>query len=389
MDHHAETPDHGLDPPSAPPCPPEVAVPSTPPPRRSVSRRALTGLAVLAGLVILASAAAVEVDVFAIAALLALLPLPLYVGLALWFDRFEPEPRDMLMMAFLWGASVAVVCSGLFNDLAKSVVGEWFGTVATGPVFEECIKAVILFRFYRKRPDEFDGVIDGLVYAAMVGLGFAFVENIDYYGRSLAKEGLEGLAVTFTLRGILGPFSHPLFTAMTGVSLGLARQTARPWIRRLAPIAGLGAAVALHALWNAGATLGCVFFVVYAVVMLPTLAAMIVIAVVAWKGEGRIIQTQLASEVERGILLADEHRRLCSVRGRLDGSVRAFARGGLDDWRARRGLHRAASELAFLRHRVARGLQPPDPELEAEYLAVLTPQHVTATPRRESDISFH
>jgi len=289
-------------------------------------------------------------------------------------------------MAFLWGASVAVIISGLFNDLADSVVGEWLGTVATGPVFEECIKAVILFRFYRKRPDEFDGVIDGLVYAAMVGLGFAFVENIDYYGRSLAKEGLEGLAVTFTLRGILGPFSHPLFTAMTGVGLGLARQTTRPWVRRLAPTAGLGGAIALHALWNAGATAGCVFFVVYVIVMLPALAAMIVIAVVAWKGEGRIIRAQLAPEVERGILPADEHRRLSSVRGRLDASVRAFARGGLDDWRARRAVHRAASELAFLRHRVARGLQRPDADLEAEYLTVLALQHATARAHGESEL---
>jgi RsiW-degrading membrane proteinase PrsW (M82 family) len=47
---------------------------------------------------------------------------------------------------------------------------------------------VVLYAVYRWRRFAFDGVLDGLVYAGMVGLGFAFTENILYYSRA-ALEG--------------------------------------------------------------------------------------------------------------------------------------------------------------------------------------------------------
>ena len=185
-----------------PPAPDDAAATSarTGAPRPWVKAGRLTGgravgcLTVLAGVVILLTLADMDARVSLLVGLAAFLPLPLYVALALWLDRYEPEPRRMLITAFLWGASVAVLAAGLVNGLADSAFGEAVGTVITGPIAEEVIKAFILFRFYVKRPDEFDGVIDGLIYAAMVGLGFAAVENLEYYGRSFAKEGASGLA---------------------------------------------------------------------------------------------------------------------------------------------------------------------------------------------------
>ncbi|MCX6551489.1 MAG: PrsW family intramembrane metalloprotease, partial [Acidobacteria bacterium] len=172
--------------------------------------RSLLGLGVLTGLALALSALGLGMGVFATAAVLAFIPVPVYLAIALWIDRFEPEPRAMLATAFLWGASVAVLLSGFVNGVMDEAIGEYGSSVVTAPLAEELLKAFILFRFYRKRKDEFDGVIDGLVYAAMVGLGFAFAENVDYYGRALAKEGASGLAVTFTLRAVMAPFSHPL-----------------------------------------------------------------------------------------------------------------------------------------------------------------------------------
>ncbi len=338
---------------------------------RLTSGRAVPWLALGAVLVLLLTSADLGFDVFAVAATVAVLPLPVYLALALWIDRYEPEPRAMLATTFLWGASVAVLAAGLLNAMADAAVGDTLGSIVAGPMVEECLKAVILYRFFLKRPDEFDGIIDGLVYASMVGLGFAFVENIDYYGRSLATEGTGGLAVTFTLRGIVSPFSHPLFTAMTGLGLGIARQTSRTWVRRTAPPAGLIGAVALHGLWNAGTMMGCVFFAIYGLIMLPMLVVILLVAVRALRREGRMIRTQLASEVDQGIVSTDELDRLCGVRGRLDSSLRAWMTGGLAAWKRRRAYHRAVSELAFLRDRVARGTHPPDPDLEAAYLQSL------------------
>jgi len=335
------------------------------------SGRAVGLLTAGTGLVVLLGAAGVAPGVFAVASMVALLPLPFYLALVLWLDRFEPEPRALLATAFLWGASVAILTAGIFNAMADVVFGSVWGTVVTGPLFEEIVKAVILVRFFRRRPDEFDGITDGVVYASMVGLGFACVENIEYYARSLAREGMGGLAVTFTLRGVMSPFSHPLFSAMVGIGLGLARQTPRLWVRRVAPPAGLVGAVVLHALWNASTLMGCVFLAVYLLVMLPALATVLIVAAVALRREGRLIREHLAGEVAAGQVTAEELERCCSVRRRVAVAWKARAPGDRAAQLTQRRRQRTIAELAFLRHRVARGTQPADPELEASFLAAL------------------
>jgi RsiW-degrading membrane proteinase PrsW (M82 family) len=311
--------------------------------------RPLAGLGLAMAAVLALTAAGVGGRVFAVAAAVAVLPLPLYIGAVLWLDRFEPEPRGMLAVAFLWGASVAVVVSGLVNGVMDAVVGPGWTAIAGAPVVEEALKAAVLVRFYVARKDEFDGVVDGVIYAAMVGLGFAFAENVDYYGRALQQGGTAGLAVIFTLRGMLAPFSHPLFTSLTGLGLGVA------------------GAVALHALWNAGASAGLLFFVVYGLVMIPALAVLLGIVAASLKFEGRVVQTRLAPEAATGLLTGEEYARLCSVRGRMHASAAAFRQGGLAAWRARQAFHRAASELAFLRQRAAVDGVAPDPDLEQRY----------------------
>ena len=66
----------------------------------------------------------------------------------------------------------------------SEATGEAFGAVISAPLVEESAKAIILLIFFFAKRDEFDGVVDGIVYAAMVGLGFAMTENIQYYGRA-------------------------------------------------------------------------------------------------------------------------------------------------------------------------------------------------------------
>ena len=112
----------------------------------------------------------------------ATLPVPIYLMLVLWIDRYESEPAWMLATAFFWGALVAVFFAFLINtasDVAVQLMtnsaraGHTFGAVISAPIVEESAKALILLIFFFAKKDEFDGVIDGIVYAAMVGLGFA------------------------------------------------------------------------------------------------------------------------------------------------------------------------------------------------------------------------
>ena len=330
--------------------------------------RSLVGLAALTAIVLALTEAGLGAGAFTTAAVVAFIPLPFYIGIALWIDRFEPEPRALLAMAFLWGASVAIVLAGLVNGVMDSAVGEWWSSVATAPLIEELLKGFILYRFYRRRKDEFDGVIDGVIYAAMVGLGFAFAENIDYYGRALSKEGAAGLAVTFTLRGVVACFSHPLFTSLTGIGLGLARQASNRWVQRLAPPAGFACAVVLHSLWNTGASAGLAFFAIYVLIMMPAFVALLIVAALALRFEGRVIRAQLAGEAAAGLFTPAEYGQLCSVRGRLHASTSAFRAGGFSGWRKQREYHLAASKLAFLRQHATHDGVPLDTVLEAAYL---------------------
>jgi protease PrsW len=205
----------------------------------------------------------------------AVLPVPIYLALALWLDRFEAEPAPMLAGAFLWGATVAVLWAILFEILAARVVGflagpqaaALFMTVIAAPFVEELAKGVALLLLFHWKKDEFDGIVDGIIYATMVGLGFAMTENIAYYGHALGQMGVMG-SVVVVLRGIITPFLHPLFTAFTGMGLGWARVSSSRAVRILAPLGGLALAMFFHCFWNFTATFGG-FLLSYPLVMVP------------------------------------------------------------------------------------------------------------------------
>jgi RsiW-degrading membrane proteinase PrsW (M82 family) len=310
----------------------------------------------------------------------ATIPVPVYVLLVLWIDRYEAEPLWMLVTAFFWGALVAVFIAFLFNTASSLIVasmtdsmeaGETFGAVVSAPIVEELAKALILFLFFFWKKDEFDGVIDGIMYAAMVGLGFAMTENIQYYGRAALAEST---VPVFILRGMFAPFSHPLFTGITGIGLGLARQSRNTAAKLILPIVGLLAAIFLHSIWNGSAQLfgGLAFILTYVVIMVPAFVIMLVIIFLALRREGHVVREYLRSDLETGILTQQEYQQLCSVRGRMGASYSAFSRGGVTHWRMCRQFNQTASELAFHRSRVARGIRSQNERArEEEYQGAL------------------
>ena len=312
----------------------------------------------------------------------ATLPVPIYLMLVLWIDRYESEPPWMLATAFFWGALVAVFFAFLINtasDVAVQLMtnsaraGHTFGAVVSAPIVEESAKALILLIFFFAKKDEFDGVIDGIVYAAMVGLGFAMTENIQYYGKAV-MEGGGTLTFVFILRGFLAPFSHPMFTSMTGIGLGLARQSRNTFLKWVAPPFGLLAAMSMHSIWNGSGVLfgGGAFILTYILIMIPAFFIMLVVIALALRREGQIVREHLVGEFQGGLLTQDEYRRLCSIFGRMGMSFDALTRGGFGQWQTARQLNQTASELAFHRNRVARGIQAADAvQREAAYRMAL------------------
>jgi RsiW-degrading membrane proteinase PrsW (M82 family) len=348
------------------------------PPARPV--RIFTLPAVVAGVMACAMIVAdVGVRGFAFGTLMAVVPVPFYVMLALWLDRYEAEPPRVLARTFVWGATVAICMAMLVNSYAEGVVGSafgehaasLFGAAVSAPVVEELAKGLALLILYRGMVDEFDGVVDGVVYAAMVGLGFAMVENVQYYGSALA-EGEQSSILTFVVRGMMAPFAHPFFTSMIGIGLGVAREGPRDGRRHVPPMIGLGAAMALHSVWNLVTSDDRWFLGAYVLVMVPAFVGVLALVRFSLRREGNVVRQNLAPLVAAGEMAAEELERLARVRTRLTATWRAWRGAGAAGWRARRDFHQVASELAFHRWRVGRGITrgaASDAAREAEYLA--------------------
>jgi RsiW-degrading membrane proteinase PrsW (M82 family) len=341
-------------------------------------------IALLLGLIVLLL---IGVETGPIALLIGLvsatLPVPLYLVLVLWIDRYEAEPLWMLATAFFWGALVAVFFAFLINTVSGVAVslmtnsmraGRTFGAVISAPIVEESAKALILFIFFFWKKDEFDGVIDGIVYAALAGLGFAMTENIQYYGRAVMEGGGGALTFVFILRGALAPFSHPMFTSLTGIGLGLARQSRSMAIKWIAPPFGLLAAISMHSIWNGSGVIfgGGAFILTYILIMIPAFFIMLVVILLALRREGQIVREYLGPDFQGGLLTQQEYRQLGTVIGRMGASFNAFSRGGVGHWQTARQLNQIASELAFHRSRVARGIVAADArERETAYRLAL------------------
>ena len=300
---------------------------------------------------------------FWVGALLAIVPIPVLIALALALDRLEPEPPRTLAFAFMWGAGVAVLGALVLNTAGVLYVtvpifgeseGHFVSATFGAPVIEETLKGAVLFGMLWFRRHEIDGVADGLVYAAMVGLGFAMMENITYYMRAYEEGGTQQLGAVFILRGLVAPLSHPLFTSMTGLGVAYAATHRRGQI--VAPLAGLFGAMVLHGLWNGSATLGLAGLGVVYVLDFCILVVLIVVVFVERRSTVRRIETYLPTYAATGLVTPQDIQMLRSLPARR--AARRWARlvGGAPAARAMSDYQLAATELALLHQRVDRGV---------------------------------
>jgi hypothetical protein len=211
-------------------------------------------------------------------------------------------------------------------------------------------------------------VLDGIVYAGIVGVGFAFTENILYLGGAyvgggdMGSGGLGSATTLFVIRGIFSPFAHPLFTAFIGIGVGVAVVAkTRAW-RLLAPLLGYFVAVIAHGSWNGSAFFagGRLFVLTYLFAMVPAFLLVAGFAVWARSREGRMLTRSLTDCARRGLLDPAEVPWLVRLPARR--SSRRFARaygGNLAD-KVMREYQQQAIELGFLHDRYLRGTAPPD-----------------------------
>jgi RsiW-degrading membrane proteinase PrsW (M82 family) len=341
------------------------------PRRNSVAFTVVVTVAVVLGalltLLVLALSGAPTITLLATA--LAALPVGPVLAAYLWLDRYEPEPRALLVAGLAWGAFVATMAAIVIQGLGGLLVGftDHASLALAAPVIEEASKGLFLVLLLWWRRAEVDGILDGIVYAGMVGVGFAFTENILYLAAAyngtdgMGPGGISAVTGTFLVRCVFSPFAHPLFTAFTGVGVGLAVSSRSRAVRWLAPLGGYLLAVTAHAIWNGSTVFGFgSFAVVYVVIMAPAFIGMIALAWWSRETEAHVLRVALSDAAGRGMLPATDIGWVVDLRARRQARQYARQVGGPQAERAMRDYQQAAIELGYLHHRLLRGTAPGD-----------------------------
>lgn len=145
---------------------------------------------------------------------------PALVGMAffIWLDRRRPEPRRTLLRVAMWGglAAIPVIILQIILDMIGPTTPSYWQSFYTAFISaattEEAGKLFVIWLIVYKKP-EFDERMDGIVYGAFAGLGFALVENVLYLARSLDSGDF---LMVFIMRAISAVPAHAMFAAIMG-----------------------------------------------------------------------------------------------------------------------------------------------------------------------------
>ena len=279
----------------------------------------------------------------------------------LWLDRWEPEPPRLLVLGFLWGASVAVVISTILQLTLEATINPGqtetvspVSIVLGAPLTEEAAKGLfLLLMMTGRRRNELNSLTDCLVYAGLVGAGFAWLEDILYIG---GGESVSESLATAALRLIMAPFAHSLFTSMFGIGVYFALQQRSFVAEALYILLGYAGAVIMHGLWNGSSLLSVeAYFLTYVFWMVPIFVLVIVLGVSSRRREQRVVAAKLPGMVAAGLVTPNEATWLGSMHNRKAAFNEATRFGGKPARKAVKNFASQVVELAFVRDRIDRG----------------------------------
>ncbi len=295
-------------------------------------------------------------------------------------DLYEREPIPLLLAAFVWGAVAATTLSAIGNAGWGLVVARLGGpefaarwtAALTAPFVEETLKGIGVVLIVLIARDEVDDVMDGFVYGALCGLGFAVVEDVFYFIAVFGGDAggvLQGFFVRVIASGL---YSHVLYTGLVGMAVGVMAtrrddRSARARLRVALPLAG--AAVLGHFLWNSpileffpphpweGAE-WLLIPLATAAKGLPLLLFVVLALRLAHARELRWLRGSLVSEVADGSVTPRELAILESRKRRRGVRRETRARAGDRAAKLVGRLQREQLTLAMVRSRVADGDDP-------------------------------
>jgi RsiW-degrading membrane proteinase PrsW (M82 family) len=287
----------------------------------------------------------------------ALLAALAYAWIVSLVDRNEKEPWQLLVVGFLWGTVVSYLPAALMNDFAAETFD--FPLYLVAPFTEEISKGAVLFLIFYYAADEFDGPLDGILYGAIVGIGFALRENVWYFVQGEHFSTITDLMgkYQFFLRVVLqGLAGHATYTAFTGLGLGLTRETKKRWLKLLFPTFGIALAILSHLLWNTVAehrldpttpepwSLPPVIYVLSVNGLF--LLIMAVAVTLSWRKEAGVIEKVLLPTLDPESPYTTP-KMMRTAFGRLKARWRILRREGISAWWGLRKHQRTLIEQAF------------------------------------------
>lgn len=304
-------------------------------------------------------------DATALGGIMALIPLAIVFFGVRWIDRWEPEPRLAVIFAFLWGAAMSVIIALVIGAEVDSVIAaiaagddftyQFIGAALQAPIVEEGAKGLGILIIFLAARKYFDGPVDGVVYGAWIAGGFAFTENILYFGSQLLDSGgfSTDVGFIFLVRGIMSPFAHVMFTACTGFAIGWAARRGYGVLGGIVfLLIGLIPAMLLHGLWNGALFFVSDFFGYYFVVQVPLFIVAVLLVVFLRRQEAKLTHDRLAEYASVGWFSPDEVGALATGAGRRKAISWAATQGKA---KAMRAYIRDATRLAFARQRIITG----------------------------------
>ncbi len=301
-------------------------------------------------------------------------------------DRYEREPWLLRLGAFLWGALIAIppallieqaITDGIatihFGWLSRTAaeVMKSFLLGANAGITEEIVKGAGLIILLIALRDEFDNVTDGIIYGALIGAGFAMVENFAYF----LQDSHQSLLFLIIGRIVLGWLGHSTFTACLGAGLGYARQTRIRWQKWVIPLLGLGIGMLLHMLFDFVdfqalaavkdapsqdwvATLALIAIIADYIPPFIAQGALLYLLMRSLNHEATVVREYLAEEVIRGTVTPDEYLLLQRSFRRTRLERYYFFKRGWRAWLTAKALYQTQIGLAFRKWHVSMGDKP-------------------------------
>ena len=278
-----------------------------------------------------------------------------------WLDRYEKEPRWLLLLTFFWGGFVAIIGTlivasifeiGFSLVLQDAVLEDIAGGSITAPLVEEFWKGLavmVVFFMFRK---EFDSILDGIIYGGIAGLGFAATENVFYFLGQYDAEGWAGMFANFALRVGVFAWGHPFYTAFIGLGFAVARMNRNVLIKIIAPIVGYFLAVFAHSFHNTAVTFAAGLGSIVLIILIEWSSWLAFLGFIIYmiRHEQGLLKKHLREEVTNGLINEAQYKTAVSFF--QFGARMAAMSGGA--YRATSHFYQYLGELAHKKEQLAK-----------------------------------